>query len=796
MRNRTFILTILLLVASSGILFAQKRISGFVKDAQTGERLIGASVVEPGTTNGTSTDHNGYFSMVLGSQTLSVSFIGYQTKQVAVPQGDKLPVLNIELLAGTELDEVQVVTKALPRFNTGKLNYMEMLNIPALGGKPDVLKALQLIPGIQSQQEGTSLLMVRGGSPGENLYLIDNVPLIYVNHLGGFTSVFNPDMINDIEVYKNAFPARYGGKLSSVISMSQREGNRSARKGSLSVGVTDASFSAEGPLKAHNGSYMVTGRKTLIDPLMILASGLSGGGDYYFFYGFHDLNGKFSWRPNTRNSYAINLYQGDDYMKYWMIDKGDHSNLNTVWGNWLASARWSHVVSPQLFVDNTLSYTRYRSKVEQNFTSKSGTQVEKVENEYRSTVADVSLRNDWKWQAAQNWAVDFGAKLTYNRHMPNEVEQSHSEVAATNEVVHSTDMAVYASNNIKWGNKLEADLGVRAVRYGSNGFSHLALEPRVLIDFKLNRNHTLNFSFQQVNQFAHLVLTPGAILVSEIWIPSDQRIAPGQSIQYSAGWMGRFYDGLFEAEVNAYYKELSNLSTYREGYSNLLGDGNWRTKIESGGNGLSQGVEVLARKTQGTWTGFASYTRSETTRQFPGINQGQTFAYDYNRPHTASLFVNRKLSAKWDFSATWVYQTGVPYTPVVGRHLDFEGSEVLLFGERNSAERSAYHRMDVALNYTKLNKKNRKVVWNFSIYNLYNRHNASAYYYGTDSRQGVNDPYANTRYAQQKMYQVSMFPIIPTISFKVFFDAEGRPAREKKEKTSFKQKFINYLQYE
>ncbi len=518
-----------------------------------------------------------------------MSFIGYQTKQVAVPQGDKLPVLNIELLAGTELEEVQVVTKALPRFNTGKLNYMEMLNIPALGGKPDVLKALQLIPGIQSQQEGTSLLMVRGGSPGENLYLIDNVPLIYVNHLGGFTSVFNPDMINDIEVYKNAFPSRYGGKLSSVISMSQREGNRSARKGSLSVGVTDASFSAEGPLKAHNGSYMVTGRKTLIDPLMILASGLSGGGDYYFFYGFHDLNGKFSWRHNTRNSYAINLYQGDDYMKYWMIDKGDHSNLNTVWGNWLASARWSHVVSPQLFVDNTLSYTRYRSKVEQNFTSKSGTQVEKVENEYRSTVADVSLRNDWKWQAAQNWAVDFGAKLTYNRHMPNKVEQSHSEVAATNEVVHSTDMAVYASNNIKWGNKLEADLGVRAVRYGSNGFSHLALEPRVLIDFKWNSNHTLNFSFQQVNQYAHLVLTPGAILVNEIWIPSDQRIAPGQSIQYSAGWMGRFYDGLFEAEVNAYYKELSNLSTYREGYTNLLGDGNWRAKIESGGNGLSQG---------------------------------------------------------------------------------------------------------------------------------------------------------------------------------------------------------------
>jgi hypothetical protein len=315
------------------------------------------------------------------------------------------------------------------------------------------------------------------------------------------------------------------------------------------------------------------------------------------------------------------------------------------------------------------------------------------------------------------------------------------------------------------------------------------LEPRFSINIELSHNHIVNLSAQKVSQYAHLVLTSGSILANEVWIPADKQIAPGHSEQFSAAWKGNYFNGMFQSELGVYYKTLTDLSTYREGYTTLLGDGGWRDKIESGGKGETKGAEFLIRKIKGRWTGLASYTWSHSTRQYPDINNGETYIYEYDRPHTISFYLNKQLNSKWTFNLVWVYQTGLPYTPVVGRMLDDELEESLIYGERNSARMRDYHRMDVGLTYTKRTKYGRKAEWNFSVYNLYNRHNPNAYYYNTSNNSYFEPSQEGEDYKPLKLYQVSFFPIIPTVSYKVYFDLD------KNEKTSIGTKFKKFMTY-
>lgn len=751
---------------------AQYHISGIVTDRQTGERLIGANVVEYNTTNGTSTDNNGYFSLISQGNKMLVSFIGYQ-KQEHLLTSDT--VLFISLNAGEILNEILVEGKHSEYFNITSLSSKEMLEIPALGGKPDVLKALQLMPGIQSQQEGSSLINVRGGNPGENLYLIDNIPLIYVNHLGGFISVFNPDMINGIDVYKGGFPAKYGGKLSSIVAITQREGDKSKLKGTLGIGITDASFSVEGPLLDKKASFILTGRKTLIDPFMLLASGLSGGGDYFLFYGFHDLNGKFSWHPNSKNNFYVNFYQGDDYIRYWSKDNGDRASLGYTWGNNMIAVRWNCMLTPRLFFDNTVSYTRYRSKTVSAYESTSSSDTTSYENRYLSSVRDLSLRSDWHYKLMKKWDVEFGTKMTHYSYMPNKIEQSNSTITSANEIISPNEFSGYLSSKATILNTIEAETGIRFVNYNVSGYNQAVFEPRLILNAKLADTWRLNFTWQKVYQFSQLLFTAGSIFNSEVWVPADEDVDPSYSIQYSCGIKGRLFDGVFEAEIDAYYKELNQLITYKEGYSNLLGDGNWRNKLETDGTGNAKGVELLVRKVKGDWTGFLAYTLSKATRQYPGIDNGEEFVFNYDRPHAVSINVSHKINELWKFNATWVYQTGLPYTPVLGRQViavndgdNTEYEEAYIYGERNSERMKDYHRLDLGFIRSIQTKRGRNAEWCFSVYNAYCRRNPSMYYYASDinGEQGITE----TDYSNLKQYQISYFPIIPTVSYKVYFE--------------------------
>ena len=813
MSKYQIIFTFLFLLASSTIIAQQQvRISGIVKDKLSGENLIGANIVEPATSNGTMTDYNGYFSIVIKTpSSLQFSFIGYESYYVKFGiKNDTL--VNVFLVPSEkELSEVVVTAQRRPTFNVATINYKQMTQIPSLGGKPDVIKSLQLMPGISSQNEGSSLMLVRGGDPGQNLYLFDNVPLIYVNHLGGFMSVFNPDIINNIDVYKGGFPSRYGGKLSSVVDITQREGDNSSLKGSLGIGITDASFTVEGPLKIKNTSFIVTGRKTLIDPLMAIASSLSNGSNYVISYGFHDINGKVTWKPNKKSSVSLNIYQGDDYLNYWSSGEKSSSEkyrLGNVWGNWLVSVRLNSIISSKLYASNSLSFTRYRLKEFMKYSLTDKFDTVNFNSQYRSVVQDISYKSGMKYNASQNWLIEFGLQTSYLRLIPNDTYMSNRDIQQSAFINNSLETALYADNKITFLKTSYFIPGIRIVNHITRGYSAFSFEPRINLSIAIAKNHTLNASYMRVAQFSHLLFTTGSIMNNEVWIPAGRDIPAAKSDQYTLGWNAGIKDNSYTSEINVYYKKMYNLSTFREGYTSLIGDENWISKVETGGRGESAGVEFLIRKNSGSWTGFVGYVLSKTTRQFPNINNGEKYLFDYNRPNSLSVNISHKLNEKISFNLVWIYQTGLPFTSAIGRQYtpslqkDYNGEsyyyETLIYSERNSSRLKDYHRLDIGLNYTTITERGKnKAIWNFSIYNVYNRHNPVYYYYNTNKTGEIYMPERGSEFKPISLYQLSLFPFIPTLSYKVFFDS-SHPKNNSQEtpnnqKTQRKQKFKNWI---
>jgi hypothetical protein len=781
--------SIILILLSTSVTAQQRiNVSGFVKSKDNGERLIGAYITEEGTLNGTTSDYNGYFNLVVwNNPSLKVSFIGFEDKILNLYISNDT-ILEVALSGNIEhLSEVTINAERKRNTNISTLNYVQMTQTPALGGKPDVSKILQLLPGISSQKEGSSLMIVRGGDPGQNLYLFDNVPIIYVNHLGGFMSVFNPEMINNIDVYKGGFPSRYGGKLSSVMDITHREGDYSTYKGSFSAGITDLSFNFEGPAGIKNASFIIGARKTLFDPLMALI-GISqySAGDYIIAYGFHDFNGKISWKPDKKNSMSLNFYQGDDYLNYWSLRK-DKYRMGDIWGNWLLSAKYNRILSPRLFSSSNISFTRYRLKEFMKYTLLDQDTTTTYNGSYKSSVRDMSLRSAIKYTVSESWFADFGIQFSYLSLIPNDTYFSTQIFQNETKPVNLFESAIYADNKLILNDKWSLTPGFRLSNHLSNGFSDFSFEPRLNADMQFSENHSISLSYMKVSQYSHLVFTTGSIMNNEIWIPAGKKIPPAKSDQLTAGWNGSFMRGMFSSELSFYYKDMYNLSTYKDGYTSLMGDENWITKIETGGKGKSVGVEFHVKKNSGNWTGFISYVHSMTTRQFSNINAGKQYIFDYNRPNNFSVNLNRKIKSNLNLNLVWVYQTGLPYTEAIGRQYipsvtnDLAGDdffyEGLIYGERNGASMKDYHRLDVGLTWSHYNRRYNKVDWNFSIYNLYNRHNPVLYYYNTDKSMDLYSSQWNNDFKPLSLYQLSLFPVIPSVSYKVYFDPEARKAR-------------------
>lgn len=778
------------------------RIAGIVKDRVTGEVLIGATVLDTITMDGSVTDYNGYFSLKVSIPTsLQVSYVGYLSQMISLSETTG-QMLELKLIPGTQLEDAVVYSTVSKRdVNKINLSIKEIYKFPSLGGKPDISKSLQKLPGISSQKEGSSILLIRGGDPGQNLYLFDDIPIIHVNHLGGFFSVFNPEIINNIDVYKGGFPAHYGGKISSIIDIVHKEGNNTVKEGSIGIGLTDLSFHMEGPTKINNTSFIITGRKTLTDPLMALASKLSEGNDFIVAYGFHDINGKFTWKPNVSNTFNINLYYGDDYINYWQdsdktFAKGHH--LAYTWGNIMFSSHWKTVLNSGTFSSGSLSYSRYRLKEVSEY-SLATEENNDFYNKFLSSVQDISFRSSVKHELFSGWSTKIGIQSSLQYYLPSYTSTCKKN-KTDKESIYISENAFYAKNSIKFLNFSNLDAGFRLTTFYAKNYNDFSLEPRVNLKLGLSSTQKLSLSYMLVRQYSHLLFTTGNIMHNEVWIPSGENIKPSRSEQYTLGWESSIKDGNFYFDFNLFHKKMYNLATYKDGYSSFKGDENWYSKIELDGQGVASGLEIFIKKRTGRITGFAGYTFSGVTRKYPGINDGNEYVFDFDRPHSFSTHLNYKLKNKLSLNISWVYQSGLPYTPAIGKHFipslesDEDGLsymiEGLVYANRNSARMKDYHRLDIGLHYETITKGNRKALWSFSLYNVYNRKNPYYYYYNIQGGPEIIRPDKGNEVLPLKLYQISFFPILPSVSCKIFFDGADDKRKNKK------QNFIKWLYHE
>ena len=753
---------------------AQFRISGFVKDKQSNETLIGANIRIENQKTGTTTDNNGYFSLKVDAPCdLLFTYVGYRAQQFSINiTNDTL--LVVHLVPENNLKELVVSAKAQSTPGVTRISAAELQLIPIIGGKPDVLKAIQLLPGVLSQSEGMSLILVRGGEPGQNLYLLDNVPLTYVNHLGGFTSVFNPDMINSVDLYKSNFPARQGGKLSSIVDITQREGDVSKPKGSFSIGIIDATLTLEGPLANKKMSYLITARKTLYDAVMAATSYFSSGNDGVLTYGFHDINAKLTWKPDNVNIFSFNFYQGSDYINIWSkeTEKNPNEKNHTLqaWGNVMAAGRWKRVFGSKLHAENILSASRYNNGWKQRYSYKENDSILNDKVAYRTSVTDISMRSNWKYELLRNWNVEFGGLASSLSYEPSYFYSSYDTENKPREIFRSFESALYLENKIQLFSRLLFQPSIRFVHYVNDGNKFNAWEPRLSLGYKISNSQNLSVNYQRITQNSHLVFAQGAFFKQEIWLPASKNIVPQAGRQLSLSWNSSYFDAKYSTEINAYYKKMSNLATLKEGYENMVGMEGTENKMETNGEGLAYGTEFTLRKNTGKWTGSLGYAWSVANRRYEHINSGNTYEFDYNRPHNIILNISRQLKNNWTFNAVWVYQTGQPYTPALGKifTIDLTNSKLsteLIYGEKNSDRMVDYHRLDLGLNHTIKTRKGNKAVWTYSLYNAYNHINPYNYYYENDNHDQNGVDFAKPL----KLYKISLFNFIPSISYKYFF---------------------------
>ncbi len=791
MKKGYLLLCFIVILLNQGI--AQVKLSGFVKDAQSREVCIGANILDTKNNIGVSTDKNGYFSFQSKNNVdLSISFIGYETQNLHINSPCD-SILIIYLKPRQEIiDEVNIVSQKSKNPNYSTLSRQQLQSVPSLSGQPDVMKSLSILPGIQTNGELSSQISVRGGDPGQNLYLLDNSTLSYVNHFAGFMSVFIPDIINDIKVYKGGFPAEYGNKLSSIIDISQRSGEMTAPKGAISLGITDFNGFIEGKL-SEKSSFIVAGRKTAFDPLIALAAKQD---NYTVFYGFHDINVKTTHNLDIKNQLFFNAYYGDDYFVSWRTSMDDNyhrtkSNAKNVWGNWLVAGNWLHSASSKSFIHTTLSVNQYRIK--NKFKTKGDN--EKHKQKKVSSKQNITLKTKWNYRISPWLNTISGIQSSLNIFSVFQKKTPGFNVAKyydSGNVMLSS--SAFANGNFDITKFLKLQLGVRFNHYHLYKLNTINIEPRLQIEWIFAKNNYLTFNYAEMHQDSHLISLPSIVMQNEIWLPISHRKPPEHSKQISLGYSRNIENNKYSIECLTYYKAMENLLYYRNYHFGNVKDNFQETGIDVGGKGIAYGLEISAQKNRGSWTGLLSYNYMKTTRQFETINNNQAFDPKYSRPHNFNILLSKQLNEKWSFNIAWTYKTGLPYTPAIGRQISIApeilGStdyyETLIYDDINSKRMKDYHRLDISANYTTYTKRGNKAVWTFGVYNVYNRKNPSFYFYNNNPslefHHSENDGLPNENL---KLYQMSILPVFPSFSVKIYFD-----------EIKFSKDIFNFLKYE
>ncbi len=778
-------------------IFAQKfTISGYIEDGSSGEKLIAANVIDVKSQNGVTSNLYGFYSLTLpkDSVILSISYIGFQTKIVELYL-DRDIDLNIQLGSSIEMEVVEVVGERFERIeNETQMSRVDIpieqiKKMPALLGETDVLKSIQLLPGVQSGGEGQTGLYVRGGSPDQNLILLDGVPVYNVSHVLGIFSVFNADAIKNVTLTKGGFPARYGGRLSSVLEINMKEGNMQEFHGEGSIGLISSKLTLEGPIWKDKTSFIISGRRTYVDLItrpIIKAAAQQDGVQLEPRLFFYDLNAKVNHKFNDKHRLYLSAYSGADVFSSKFTEDDFSATGGIDWGNIISSLRWNYRITNKLFANTTLTYSKYDIDIlsAQEDESEPG-MINSFSAKYTSGIEDLGGKIDFDFIPSPNHYIRFGANATHHTYSPGALvlESTFDEIQLDTTIgsqqVQSMEYSAYIEDDMSFGN-FKANLGIHASAFDVNDQTYFSIQPRLGLRYLLPNDVALKASYSQMTQFINLLTSESFSLPTDLWVPSTDRVLPQESWQVAAGVARTFLDQ-YEISIEGYYKQMDNVISFKEGASFLLGlDADWQDKVTQG-TGESYGAEFFVQKKKGKFTGWLGYTLSWNFRQFDEINGGRTFPFRYDRRHDISLVTSYKFNDKITATLAWVYGTGNAISlpiysyPIAYDYFrsEFDGqvfeyeyfNEIESLGDKNSFRMTDYHRLDWSIEFHKKKRKWERT-WVVSCYNSYWHRNP--YYIITDN-EAVLDDNGNFLYNQKVFKEISILPIIPSVSYQFKF---------------------------
>ncbi len=747
-------------------------LSGNIRDAATGEDLIGASVHIVNAATGTTSNAYGYYSLSLpaGSYSVRFSYIGYASMEKTINLGSSL-LLNIELDPSfMSLGEVVVASErensniTSPEPGVEKIDLKKVIRIPVFFGEKDILKTIQLLPGISSSSEGNTGINVRGGSIGQNLIILDEAPVYSSAHLMGFFSVFNSDAIKDVTVYKGGIPARYGGRASSVLDIVMNNGNNKNFSASGGVGLVSSRLTIEVPIIKEKMSFIVSGRRTYADlaAKLLLPDNIIRDDIQFYFY---DLNAKLNYTLNQNNRIFLSGYFGKD-----VFELGDQ--IGTGWGNTTGTFRWNHLFNEKLFSNTSLIYSRYNY----GFTyGNAGIRL-------RSGIEDISFKEDVTWFAGPDLTFKSGVELIRHIFRPGELNsRDNNDFMVALREKRGIEGAVYVQNEHKISSWLSANYGLRLSAFsqlgpgwfyeydadnepvdstffksGKTAFPSLIPEPRVSFNFLLGEKSSIKSSYSRMAQYIHLLSNTTSGSPTDIWMPCSNNLKPVVVDQFSIGYFRNFLDNGIESSIEGYYKNISNSVDYEDG-AEIIFNENVESQILTG-KGRSYGLELYVKKKFGDLSGWISYTVSRTENRIEGINNFTWYRVRYDKTHDFSIVSIYKPGRRLSLSGVWTYATGNAVTFPSGKY-EMNGTSVPWYTERNGYRMPAYHRLDISLTLDGRNRRKWKSQWDLSVYNLYNRHNA----YMITFRESETVPGAT------EAVRLSLFGIVPSVGYNFKF---------------------------
>jgi len=809
MKNVLFLFIVFFIHLSTTAYNQNINVSGFVSDKNTGEKIIN-TIVSNYHGNETVTNEFGYFNIkIYSGDSLSFSHISYKPKIIRI-NSKKDTVLNVfQLPNENEIDEVvihcQKNTILLTQSNIIDVNIENIKKLPALGGETDIIRSLKLFPGIQSGDEGTTGLYVRGGGSDQNLFLLDGVPLYNISHLFGFMSIFNVNAIKSIKTIKGGFPAQYGGRISSVTDIRLKEGNMKKISGNYSVGLISSEFLLESPIKKDKLSFLISARRTYIDGLLHLV--------YLFLnhkndidetnYHFYDLTGKINYKFSEKNRIYLSFYSGKDnfanklYYNNKITSEKDISKL--IWGSKLINLRYNYVFSKNKFLNTNVYYSYYSliNNSYQQYTDKENTLNNSFyEINYSSEIGDLGLITNLDIYHSNNYHIKTGVNIIRHIFLPG-IKSVKSEYAGKNISKQNSDgikipaneLRVYFENNIKFFPELKFNIGINASLFNVQNTNYYSIEPRISGVYILSDKSSVKTSYAVMKQYLHLLTNAGFGLPTNLWVPPTSTIKPQKAGQYTLGFYQKLPLNII-ISIETYYKKMKNMITYQDNTSFFIENKDWDTKIWKDGKGKSFGLEFLFQKTSENTQILLAYTLSKTTRQFNEINNGKEYSYKYDRRHDIAISYIYTVNKKITISANWIFSSGnavtIPvavypsvlyppsineissedenYNPIPISQTTYRTkTEIFDYGERNSQRMPAYHRLDLNISFIK-NKKKGKRFLSFSLYNAYSRRNPYYLIYAFD-----DNTFGNYN-AKGEFKIISLFPILPSISYSFKFN--------------------------